>query len=497
MALWSRFFGSAGSQALGFSFGVASAPALLPAVQFLANEAWKLHPDKPPPATLLAVGVAEGKVDPASAAEWAAEQGYGDAQWSAMVAAARAGIPLGQAYSAWRRGEIGEDDFRRAIKRLGIADEWADALVGLKQDLLDPVQLANAIHRGLVADPGLLAVGPPAGQGKVPAYPVYPIDALDESAGHGIDRDRLGVLVGLMGLPMGSHEAAQAVFRKILTETDFQRAIAEGNTRNEWGDAIFEFARQIPTARDFIENALRGYRTLEQAQEGAALHGMSPEHARMIFQNSGRPLNLHQITQALAWGAKYNPLPGDDPDPYMNAVLIGAVTPAYYEMQDALKFNLPSAFFFRVLQQTGVVSETEAATWYKRMGWPPELAAQVAKAFAAGGGGGVDTHVGKAQTQLWNTLHRAYLAGEIDRATAADALPDAGVDAAAVPDVLDTWDREREIVRKQLTPAQLKKAFGEGVVNPDTGAAWTRDEVVAALIGRGYSPSDAATFLSI
>jgi hypothetical protein len=46
--------------------------------------------------------------------------------------------------------------------------------------------------------------------------------------------------------------------------------------------------------------------------EQAARHGMHEDDALVIYQNQGRPLNLHQITQALAWGAKYNKGPGDN-----------------------------------------------------------------------------------------------------------------------------------------------------------------------------------------
>lgn len=57
------------------------------------------------------------------------------------------------------------------------------------------------------------------------------------------------------------------------------------------------------------------------------------------------------------------------------------------------------------------------------------------------------------------------------------------------------WDVERELVRKQLTPAQLKKAYKGADTNPATGAPWTLDEAIARLVGMGYSHNDAVTFL--
>jgi len=63
--------------------------------------------------------------------------------------------------------------------------------------------------------------------------------------------------------------------------------------------------------------------------------------------------------------------------------------------------------------------------------------------------------------------------------------------------VLTAWNHERDVERKQLTPTQVKKAYANAVTNPATGTPWTRDDALAALIGRGYSPNDANTFLDL
>ena len=53
--------------------------------------------------------------------------------------------------------------------------------------------------------------------------------------------------------------------------------------------------------------------------------------------------------------------------------------------------------------------------------------------------------------------------------------------------MLKLWDAERSLIRKQLTPAQIKKALSGGVVNPATGVAWTTEDAAAQLLDRGYS----------
>ena len=393
---------------------------------------------------------------------------------------------------------ITDAEMTEALRRSGYTADHIAAIHDLVAEPLDPGQLAAAIHRGLIPDSAKLLRGQqPEPPFNVEAYPVYDVDAVDEALKSGYDTARLGVLVGLQGLPMGVIEAAQAYYRGIITHGDYIRAFNESNNRNEWAASVLEYARQIPTARDFMENALRGHHDFDWAAEQAARHGMSRDDAFLIYQNQGRPLNLHQITQAIAWGAKYNPGQGDNPDPWMQAVLLGAVRPEYYEMQDALKYNLPSAFFFGRLQSMGALSPDEAVKWYLRLGWPPELARLVADAFGAGSTSTKQTHTEKAQTQLWTATHTAYKNGDIDDVTAGENLTAAGVPTAEHAAILELWARESATPRKRLTAAQVKKAWVKANVNDATGQPWTQDEAVEYLVGLGYSVDDARSFLNI
>jgi hypothetical protein len=166
-------------------------------------------------------------------------------------------------------------------------------------------------------------------------------------------------------------------------------------------------------------------------------------------------------------------------------------------MQDTLKYNLPSALYFRTLQQQNVLTEAEADKWYRRIGWPPELAAKVAAAYAKPAATEGDPHVGKAQTQLWNTTHSSYRAREIGAGTATTALEKAGVTPAAVPTVLDIWNAERDLIRARLQASDIRKAYRKQDENPRTGAAWTRSDAIAELLELGWSNEDAEAYLNI
>jgi hypothetical protein len=482
---------------VGVGVGSAAAAALEPLVEPGRQNAWRAHPNRVLDPGIVARLVAQGAVELGAGQEQARREGFDTDKFDQLVYLAQTVPGVSEALEMWRRFDGFDDLWTHSLTKQGLDARYLPFYNKLKTDILSPGELAASIHRGLIPDPGILLGEQPSGLRKVASYPVQQIDAVAEAAGSGYDPERLAVLVGLQGLPMGVIEAAQSVYRDIITHGDYIAAFNESNNRNEWAEAVLEYARQIPTARDFIENALRGYRTFDEAALGTALHGMSKEHARLIFQNSGRPLNLHQITQALAWGGKYDPQPGDDPDPYMNSVLIGSVTPAYYGMQDKLKYNLPSAFYFRSLQEQDVLKEAEAETWYLRLGWPPELAKLVANAYAKTGTTTADPHVAKAQTQLWTTAHASYKAREISAGTATTALEKAGVTAAAVPTVLDIWNAERDLIRARLQASDVRKAYQKQDENPATGAAWTRPDALAQLLSLGWSNEDAEAYLNI
>lgn len=470
-----KLFGNAVSSAVGFGAGVAMSPVLGPVVRDIANKVNSQYSFVFPEPGTLATGVSQGQVDRTTAGRWASYWGLGDDAFNALVSIANTGPGVPAAFDLWRRGVIDDGGFRRAAKRGGLEQEWIDALFKTKRAMLDPADIARGIHRGLIPDPGLLKGAANPGPGKVEAYPQYPIDALAEAAAHGFEKDDLGVLVGLQGNPMGPHEAAQAEFRGTIEHNDYLRAIAEGNTRNEWAEPIFEQSRQIPTSTQFMENALRGHHELAWALDQAARHGMTKEDAFVLWQNAGRPLNLHQITQGLAWGAKYQPAAGDNPDPWMQAVLLGPVRPEYYELQHSLKYTLPSALYFRTLQQSGVLKAADAETWYLRLGWPPELANQVAEAYAKPRGAAAK----EASASDILALYDGEKATRAETLAALEALGYPADEAAAKVDVLDARrvssakgtaisDLHAAFRKTELTVAQATAAVAKLVNDPAT-----------------------------
>src|SRR5207248_3017235 len=140
---------------------------------------------------------------------------------------------------------------------------------------LAPAQIALGIVRSVIRDPGLLVVSLDTSGSNVPQYEPLNLDALEEAMASGIDRERLRGMVGEIGLPMPVVRAASAVFRGILTRGAYNQAVLEGDTRPEWGDAILEEARQIPSAIDGVQARLRGWTDDAGMYAQTARHGMS------------------------------------------------------------------------------------------------------------------------------------------------------------------------------------------------------------------------------
>ena len=480
---------------VGVGVGGAAATAITPALEPLRQEAWSKSKARVLDIGTLARLVAEGLVDlPAAEAE-AERSGYSADRLQRVVQLQLVAAPVAELLTMWRRGEVSQALVEHGFAKAQIEPQYWPALLALKDERLDPAVIATAIQRGIMRDPGFLPVGPPTGVGNVPAFPVSPLDTLTEAAASGIDEERLFVETAIVGLPLALVQAAEAHFRGIITLDDFKRAVAEGNTRNEWGDAALEVSRRILSPHEYAELELRGYLTAAERDAGAAKVGMTAADAQLLFDVLGRSLPVHAITTALARGGTFNGPTADIPPVYLQAIQRSNIRPEYYNLAYANRYSYPSAFVLRALTQGGEITGAQAHQILLDVGWEPTLAASVSASWSGGTTAGADKHVAKAETQLWTALHRSYVAEESTDADVAPGLTAAGVPAASQPAVLALWQEERALIRKQLSPAQVKKAVKEGVTNPATGAPWSTADALAALLARGYAQADATTLL--
>jgi hypothetical protein len=484
-----------GGLAIGEGVGGAIADTVTPRLQAFKNDQWSKHMDVPLDAMQAALALVKGIPTGLDLTQEASFHGVNGNRLAVLEQLVRVYPGTAELLELWRRDRLTKDEVDAALHRQGYDDLYRAAVLDLFTGRLDPAIIATAIQRGIMADPGFLPVGPPTATGKVPAFPVSPLDPLVEAKARGIDEARLFVETAIVGLPLSLQEAASAYFRGIIELADFQRAVSEGNTRNEWGDAALAQARQILTASEYCELELRGYLTRDARLALTAQHGMSTVNSDHLFDVLGRSINVHQIVTAEARGGVYNGPSDQIPPAFLRALQRGNLRPEYYNLAYANRYSYPSAFVVRSLLQGGVITAAQGEQIFLDIGWRPDLAKQVAEHYGTATTAAVDPFVRSSRTSLVTALRHAYVLGDEDAASAQTILTAEGVAPATQTELLATWDRERSITRKELTPAQLKKAYKEAIVNPATGTAFTKDEVVAELVTRGFSTADATVFV--
>jgi hypothetical protein len=483
-----KFFGRTASEGAAFAAGIAVAPALAPVIREIENEANSKYASHPLSAGEAAAIVAEDvKTYPFGAAE-AANNGLNETRFRALLGEVLNAPGIGSLFEAYRRGLIDDAAFTHGLRKAKLETMWDAPLKALKQQLLDPAQLAVMLQRSVVRNDGILPNQPDTAGSNVPPMPQVDIDPVAEAAGSGIDRERFAAMARIIGLPASPDLAARMHFRSIITEGAFNQAILEGNTRGEWAPFLLEGFRQILTAHDWVELHLRGYITQDEMYAGTGLHGMSHEDSDRLFRVLGRPLTVHQITTALARGAKFNPLPGEIADPYEASVHEANIKPSYYELAIANKYSYPSLFQLNNLVKASAITADQAADWATKNGLAPEVVAAMLVFWKGEQGGTTTGPTRSATTRAVTAVSKAYIATRSSRATAEAELTKLGVDPATFNGLFNAWDVNREATIAAMTNTQIRNAFRNLTI--------TETDALARLEARGLSAADATAYLT-
>jgi len=499
--------------AVGTGVGAAVGAVVGPKLQDFLNEQWAAHPDKPPAASLLANGVAQGQVDEAAARQWAKETGFGEAQFSAMVAIADTGPGMASAFELWRRGKIDEGAFRRALKRNAIEPEWIEALVQIKEHVLTPADLANAVQQGFVPGAGLL---PGGGEGATPItvpFTEVQLDTLGEFAAAGIDPEHAQVLSQLVGLPPGVMELLTMWNRGIITETSVEHGVREGHTKTKWTGALKELRHAVLSAAEYASARLRGWVTEEEAVTGGALTGHSRDQMELLYLNRGQPIAPVQAYTAhfrgspgpVGPGYTRGPHPFDEED-FLRALRQSDVRTEYGPTLWANRYAYPSLFQLRRAVESGAITPARALVMLHYQRYEPQDATALVASMTQGGAAGakeltktelaaeyegryiteaeyraalgalgyagpaleLEVHLGDARRvkkyrdAIVSELHGEYIAHDVDDADVQATLAEIGVPADAVAQLLALWAIERRVHRRQLTAAQVKRGYKRG-----------------------------------
>lgn len=530
-ALAGGFVEAAAEQLLTYGVGVALSEALRPEAVRLGQEAWHVDPTQ-----ALGPGeaarVAAEDVDTYPSMEDEARYSGIDSRRFRLLVREILTVPgLPELLNLWRRDAIQDADFLHGLRKLKLETRWDAPLESLKDQRLDPAVIATGIQRGIIADPGLLPVGPPSAAGRVPPMPVAAIDALQEAAAHGVNRERLAAITRQVGLPPAPGELLQLVNRGHIDEVDYYRGIAEGNTRNEWASFLLHLKRRIMTPHEYAELRLRGWIDDAAMYEGGRLSGMEDHDTFLLHELIGRPITVRQVTTGEARGGHFDGDPSGIPTPFLRSLQQGNLRPEWYSLAYANRYTLPSAFVLRRLAADGAVTQAETEQILLDSGWKPDLAAKVAHAYAPTQGGAtkhltatqrLDEYEGHyitrdqfladlaavgwshadavefaqladarrvkaARDSRLKRIQAAFVDHRLHTDQARADLSATGIPAEAQTLLLAQWEGEREANVAKLTPAQVKKAF--------TSNIYSRAVALAELEFRGYTPGDAATLL--
>ena len=474
--------------AIGIGIGVQAAAALAPVGTGIRQTSYGIEPnlalDPETAARIVAqaietLGWGEGE---------AANSGVSSDRFDLLEELEVRAPAVGELLDMIRRSTITGDLVTHGLRKAQLDARYDAAVQQLAERPLEGAELANAIHRGNMVSDGLLLVAAPTTDGNIPQYPVSSLDPVTQAAWSGLSKDQLGVLVANAGLPLALMEMLSLLNRGLVTEDDVKRAVAHSNIRNEYMDVAIDLRRRLLTPHEYAELQLRGYITQADRDAGAALSGMTAADAELLYDVLGRSIPVHQITTGEARGGSYNGATGDIPEAYLSSLQRGNLRPEYYNLAYANRYTIPSYFVLRAIIEAGGLTTAEAADYFTQSGWPPDLAEKAAAAFAGGSTSAADTHVAKAQTQVWTASHKSYVNKLSTVAETTADLQALGVSAAGIPQVLALWDREADIVRRSLTPAQLKKAAGENLI--------TVADATQRLVDLGYTKTDATTLLS-
>ena len=507
MAVWSRLT----SFFAGGAVARASSDAVSPVLEPVRQHAWQRNPLRVLDANQAAQLVASAGWKITDAEDEASRNGYGASRVAALVYLAQVAPGVAEALTLYRREQIDRTQLEHAYAKAKIERQYWDAITVTAEALLSPDQVANAIQQGHLANDGVLPeVGGPltipvdyteplAPDGQPPTdVPLtqIPLDGVKDAAGAGIDFERLQVLANLAGLPPGPEALLTMWNRGYLTEEAVNAGIREGHMKTKWLDAFKRLRWFVLSPQDAASARLRTWIDADESYAIGAMHGATKEQMDLLFLNRGRPASPTQMWRAWARkvvGPRGVPVEFED---HAKAIAISDIRPEYAEMLWGIRFNYPSLFQLNRLVAAGVVDADTAAVWAEYNLYAPEVVDALRAAWATAAPKSADPHVTKAQTHVWNATHASYIA---EKSTADDVrqrLTLIGTPAAAQADVLALWDSERALIRAELSPTQIVKAYTGKVTNPATGTAWTYDEAKAALLARGYNSDDAETLLA-
>lgn len=383
---------------------------------------------------------------------------------------------------------------------------------------LSPAQLADMVNRALMDQ----------------------ASAQSEAQFSGINAARFASLVQASGESPGVDVLARALRLGIIPPDSkdantpgFVQGVQQSRVRNMWTSMLSQVARAYPSPELFVEAWLRGQTDEATARATYEKLGGVPEFFDPQFNVAGRPPTPNEVAEMVHRGIVPKPGIGAGVLSYDQSVRESDLKDKWGDALFELSVYLPPPRTVVALVRAGTLDDATALTILQQSGVSADLAAsyvgeahhtktlsdrQLAKQDILTLYNEQVLSVGQATTLLEGLHYTAedatfllemvnfrreltainaavvkfqslYINHRISYNEAVTGLDHLGIVANQRDHLIATWTLERQANVKVLTPAEIRKAHGLGLL--DDATATTR------LVDDGYSPSEAALYLQL
>lgn len=421
-----------------------------------------------------------------------------------------------QLLELWRHGHITEQQVDTGLRQGRLRNTWIPAVKNLRYEPLSTADAIDAWLRGHTT--------------KEHATTIIKENGL-------LPRD-IDLAFGNAGSPLALMQLLEAYRRGIISLDRLKTGIRQSRIRNEWVDTAVALRHSPASTAEAIEASVQGQLPIAEARRVAEANGLDPKDFGWLQRTAGAPLSRTELEQLFNRGLISEEV-------VRQGLRESRLKDKYVKDALALHVRLPESRQVITALTDGVITRKAATKLLGDMGYSHEvvtmliatgevhstgphrqlMTGEVSKLYA-------DRIISRKQaTKLLEQLHYTaesaglilqvadyslqrkildsgiaavkahYLAGRIDKVTAAADLHALNLPPSASAAYLKVWAIDKLAHPRQLTPAQIVKAAKLGLFTPEAEAGTPRgqadNERIAAerLVQLGYSEADAQLLL--
>lgn len=429
--------------------------------------------------------------------------GVSDGRFQSLVEAAQALPALGELITLYQRGRINRRKVEDTLRRAGVREDFIDILPDLAQTLLDADQLSNMVDRG--------AISHNEGQSRAQSVGVSPAD---------FDK-----LVELVGVPPANELLLMAYRRGIIDRARLNRGIRQSPLRTEWADVIDALQYDPLSTLQAADAVLQNLMSVADGRKIADQNGTHARDFDKLVEISGRPPGIQEVIDLWNRGEVTE-------SEVRQALLESPLKNKWVPLVMKTRRRIPPQDTVRMMIKNGVLTPAEGVRRFMDVGFSHDDAAALAdlaqkdktetdRAFTKAEI--ISLYESRLQTRAQaekllddlgydreeqsmllaladyrkakaemdaaaSVVRSKYVAHKLSDNEASSLLDSLHVPADARDHLLNIWGLERDANQRELTPAQVIKAHGGGLID--------RPETHRRLVEMGYSDGDAEILIS-